>query len=96
MAFGIKLMRPPKNNISLLAICFFCCFAFWAVSILTMPIFGWILWSTVFYPTTTIARWIQPVGTPASLAYAIGFMQSCLMAIFIWAGYLTVRCNENN
>jgi hypothetical protein len=84
-------MNRPRNKISVLVICFVCCVSCWAGSILAMPIFGWILWSSVFYPATTIARWMHPVGTPASLAFAIGFIQSCLMAFVIWAGYLTLQ-----
>jgi hypothetical protein len=86
-------MNRLKNKISVLAICILCCVSCWAGSILAMPIFGWILWSSVFYPAVVIARWMQPIGTPASLAFAIGFIQACLMALMIWAGYLAVYHN---
>lgn len=81
-------MNRPKNKIAVLVLCLLCCVACWAGSILIMPVFGWILWSSVFYPAVMMARWIQPIGTPASLAFTMGLIQACLMAFVIWAGYL--------
>ena len=88
--FAIRHMNRPTNKIAVLAICLLCCVSCWAGSILMMPLFGWIIWSSVFYPAVMIARWIQPVGTPASLGFTFGFIQACLMALVIWAGYLAV------
>jgi hypothetical protein len=41
-----------------------------------------------------IARWVQPIGTPASPGFTIGFVQACLMAFMIWAGFLAVHHNR--
>ena len=90
LSFDIRHMNRPAKKIAVLVICLLCCISFWIGSILMMPVFGWIIWSSVFYPAVVIARWMQPIGTPASLAYTIGFIQACLVAFIIWGGYLVV------
>ncbi len=89
-------MIPLTKMGSVLMVCLLGCISLWAGSMLAMPVFGWILWSTLFYPATMISRWIEPVGTPASLAYTAGFFQSCCMALIIWAiWFARVRSKQN-